>query len=102
VNRPIYRYRFGDDVSLDDAKGSLLLSVMAIEALYGRSAVRLDAAFCFDKKRRVCVVDAGAKIGRAIALVFTTFLTREFGEEAFRVEHVGDRREADLLAELRR
>jgi len=33
-------------------------------------------------------VDAATDVGRAIARIFTGFLTREFGEEAFKVERV--------------
>jgi hypothetical protein len=36
------------------------------------------------------VVDAATDVGRAIARIFTGFLSREFGEEAFKVERVGD------------
>ena len=35
-----------------------------------------------------CVVDAATDVGRAIARIFTGFLTREFGEKAFKVERI--------------
>ncbi len=86
MTRDIYRYRFNENVPLRDAEESLLLAVLAVESLYGRSPVRLDAAFCLDREKRSCVVDAGSEVGRAIARIFTGFLTRQFGEDAFRVD----------------
>ena len=88
MNQDVYRYRFGESMVLREAEESLLLAVLAVESLYGRSPVRLDAAFCLDREKRSCVVDAGSEVGRAIARIFTGFLTRQFGEEAFRVERL--------------
>lgn len=89
MNRDTYRYRFADNVPLQEVEESLLLAVLAVESLHGRSPVRLDAAFCLDREKRSCVVDAGSEVGRAIARIFTGFLTRQFGEDAFRVERPG-------------
>ncbi len=90
IKRDIYRYNFSDDVPFRDVEESLLLAVLATESLHGRSLVRLDASFCLDEKKRACVVDAGTEVGRHIARIFTGFLTREFGEEAFKVERVDE------------
>ena len=86
MTRDTYRYRFNESIPLREAEESLLLAVLAVESLYGRSPVRLDAAFYLDREKRSCVVDAGSDVGRAIARIFTGFLTRQFGEESFRVE----------------
>ncbi len=86
MNREIYRYSFSSGVSLREVEESLLLAVLATESLHGRSLVRLDASFCLDDKKQSCVVDAGTEVGRDIARIFTGFLTREFGEDAFTVE----------------
>jgi len=90
MNRELYRYNFTADVPLKDVEESLLLAVLATESLHGRALVRLDASFCLDSKKRSCVVDAATDVGRDIARIFTGFLSREFGEEAFKVERVGD------------
>ena len=89
MNRELYRYNFDSKIPIQDVEESLLLAVLAAESLHGRSLVRLDASFCLDPKKRSCVVDAATEVGRAIARIFTGFLSREFGEEAFRVERVG-------------
>lgn len=89
MNREIYRYNFTAGVPFRDVEESLLLAVLATESLHGRSLVRLDASFCLEESSRTCVVDAGTEVGRHIARIFTGFITREFGEEAFRVERLG-------------
>ena len=88
MNRELYRYNFNSDVPLQDVEESLLLAVLATGSLHGRSQVRLDASFCLDAGKRACVVDAATDVGRSIASIFTGFLTREFGEEAFKVERI--------------
>ena len=88
MNRELYRYKFDATVPLHDVEDSLLLAVLATESLHGRALVRLDASFCLDAGRRACVVDAATDVRRAIARIFTGFLTREFGEEAFKVERI--------------
>jgi len=84
--RDVYRYVFVDGVPIDDAEESLLLAVLAVECLHGESRVRLDAGYFFDKAKRACVVDASTDVGRDICRIFTGFLSREFGEDSFRVE----------------
>ena len=89
MNREIYRYDFDSEVPIRDVEESLLLAVLAAESLHGRALVRLDASFQLDPKKRSCVVDAATEVGRAIARIFTGFLTREFGEDAFKVAREG-------------
>jgi hypothetical protein len=86
MNRNIYRYDFSDEVPLREAEDSLLIAVIATESLHGRSLVRLEASFCLDEKKRSCVIDASSDVGQNIARIFTGFLTREFGEGAFKVK----------------
>ncbi len=87
----VYRYRFKEDVSLGEVEESLMLAVLATESVFGRSRVHLDASFCLNKEKRACEVDASTEVGRNIARIFTGFLSREFGEEAFRVERRNDK-----------
>ncbi|MBU1319361.1 MAG: hypothetical protein KKG33_14225 [candidate division Zixibacteria bacterium] len=90
MNRELCRYSFDSKVPIQDVEESLLLAVLATEFLYGRSMIRLHASFCLDPKKHSCVVDAATEVGWAISRIFTGFLTREFGEEAFKVVRVGD------------
>ncbi len=95
MSKTVYKYQFNRKTPLKEVEESLLLAVLAVETLYGRSLVRLDASFLLDKAKRSCVIDAGTKVGSRIACIFTGFLTREFGEDAFRVERVPQGRQKD-------
>jgi len=90
MNQELYKYNFDSKIPIQEVEDSLLLAVLAAESLHGRSLVRLDASFCLNPKKRSCVVDSATDVGRAIARIFTGFLTREFGEESFKVERIHD------------
>jgi hypothetical protein len=85
MNQETYRYSFNDGVPLKEVEESLLLAVLATECLQGRARVKMEASFQLDKEKRACVIDAGTEVGSNIARIFTGFLTREFGEEAFKI-----------------
>lgn len=85
----IYSYTFSNDLVMQDIEETLLLSVIAAEALHGRSKVNLDAKFRLDERQRTCEVDASNDVGRDIARIFTGLLTTEFGEAAFQVKRLG-------------
>ena len=74
---------------------ALLLAVLATESLHGEAQTRLDAAHYLDLTKRACVIDAGTPVGRDLNRLFTGFLNREFGAEAFDVERV-DEHEQEL------
>ncbi|MBI4377315.1 MAG: hypothetical protein HY549_12820 [Elusimicrobia bacterium] len=84
----VYRFRFKDDVPTKDVEENLFWAVFNAEAVFGKPRVRLDASFLFDRDKRVCVIDKSTEVGRHIAQLFTSLITREFGEEAFKVERV--------------
>ena len=86
MDRLVYRYNFAKHVPVDDIEDSLMIAALAAEALHGRASMKQDASFCFNKKTRVCVVDAETPVGCDIARILTTFIARGFGERAFTVE----------------
>jgi len=88
MSKETYRYSFVPEVPLDEVEASLLLAVLAAESLHGQVQVRLDAAHFFDTERRACVIDVGTAVGRDLNRLFVGFVSREFGEDAFRVERV--------------
>jgi len=85
MEQAVYRYKATDDVSFKEFEKSLLLAVLAVESLHGRSAVRLGVSFYLDEKERACVVDGSTGVGLDLARVFAGFLAEEFGEDAFKV-----------------
>lgn len=88
MSADIYRYGFRQGIPLDEVRYSLLLAALAAEGVHGQSEVRLDAGYHLDEKERACVVDATTAVGKTISRIFTSLLTREFGEDAFSVERV--------------
>lgn len=90
MTQEIYRYHFTSETPIDEVESTLLLAILATESLHGESQVRLDAAHFFDPTKRACVIDAGTPVGRDLNRLFTGFIDREFGPEAFTVERVRD------------
>ena len=99
MNKTIYHYQIKDGILLDAVKDSLLISIMAVESLFGRSRINLEARFRLEKMNRVCIIDVGTLIGETIARVFTGLLIREFGEQAFSVERMETSVEVETTAE---
>ena len=87
----VYRYTFATDIPSEETEATLVLALLAAESLHGEAQVRLDVAHHLDPDRHACAIDAGTDVGRDLNKLFTGFLRREFGEEAFKVERLGDR-----------
>lgn len=85
MEQAIYRYKVTEDVSFKEFEKSLMLAVLAVESLHGRSSVRLGVSFYLDEKERACVVDGSTGVGLDLARIFTGLLAEEFGEDAFKV-----------------
>jgi hypothetical protein len=83
-----YRYKFREDVDLLEAERTLHMAILAAEGLYGEARVRMDVAYAVDETIRVIVVDASTDVGDAVCAIFTAFLLREFGRQAFNVRGV--------------
>lgn len=81
----IYRFSFDESVSMTDVETTLHLAILGAEGLFGESTVRMDATYSIDEARRVCVVDARNEVGRSICQLFTGYLVKELGPDAFRV-----------------
>ena len=90
MTKELYRYVFTPDAPIEEVEASLLLAILATESLHGESQVRLDVAHSFDPTKRACVIDAGTPVGRDLNRLFTGFLGREFGPDAFTVDRVED------------
>lgn len=90
MTKDLYRYAFTEDVPIEEVEASLLLAVLATESLHGEAQTRLDAAHYLDPIKRACVIDAGTPVGRDLNRLFTGFMGREFGPDAFTVERIED------------
>lgn len=85
---PLYRYLFRPEVPKREVEASLLLAIIAVEGLHGEAQTRLDARLALGNPFSACVIDTSTAVGRDLALIFTAFLRREFGEDSFRIDHV--------------
>lgn len=84
----VYRFKFKEAISPKVIEETLFWAVFNAESVFGKPKVRLDASFLFDREKKVCVIDKTTEVGQHIAQIFTSLITREFGEDAFKVERL--------------
>lgn len=99
MNSGVYRFVLDHSVPLLDAEMSLHLALLATEGLFGEAAVRMEASYHVDPPHRVISVDGTRALGLCVVRIFTVFLLREFGPDAFQVRPIvnpttGTRQEA--------
>jgi hypothetical protein len=46
----------------------------------------MESRFNLDKARRTCTIDASTDVGSDLALIFTGFATKEYGERSVLIE----------------
>lgn len=88
MNDDIFRFEFEPSVPLTDPEMSLHLALFAVEGVFGRASVRLDAEYQIDESHHSIVIDGTTEVGALVVRVFTGLLLREYGEDAFRVERI--------------
>ena len=88
-DRNHYVYRFRRHIDIDDIQDTLTLAILGAENLHGRARVPLDGWWRLDRQSRTCMIDASTPVGQDIARLFAGYLSREFGEGAFRVRRSG-------------
>ncbi len=88
MSRIAYRFDLDAATPLTEAEMSLHLAMIALEGLFGRAGVRLDARYHLDEPRRAIVVDGSTLIGESLVKVFAALLIREFGDAGFTVRRI--------------
>ncbi len=88
MSENIYRYQFDGAIAPLEVEATLVLAVIATEAIHGELATRLGVAHCFDAEKRACVIDASDPVGRDFNSLFLGFARQEFGAGAFHVRRV--------------
>lgn len=101
MNGSVYRFELDTSVPSLEAEMTLHLAMIAVEGLFGQAAVRLDTTYHVDEPRNAIIVDGTTDAGDALVRVFTSFLIREFGEDAFQVRRVAPAPGAPVAAEGR-
>jgi hypothetical protein len=98
MSAEVYRYSIAACVPFEEVEASLLLAVMAAESLHGQAQVRLEAGHALDGDKRRLVIDAGTQVGRDLNRLFLGFVSREFGEDSFQVEHIDEHHQSQEAA----
>lgn len=89
MNDTVFRFAFRLGVNLTEVEATLHLAILAGEGLFGEARVRMEVAYHLDTPRWVVLLDGRTSAGDAVVRIFTAFITREFGEDAFGVRRVG-------------
>lgn len=79
------RFRFLKSVPIDEVEGTLRLACLAAEALHGTDRVQLEAKYAVERAGRTVTIHMVNEVGRDLALIFSGYARREFGQEAFEV-----------------
>ena len=85
-----YRFEFEPAVLLAEAEMSLHLAMIALEGLFGRAGLRLDARYRLDEADRAIAVDGSTQVGESLVRVFAALLIREFGDDCFTVKRCAE------------
>jgi len=77
MSTEVYRFRFEQDIPLEEAEMTLHLATFAAEGLFGRVGVRLETSYFLDGPRRTISVDGTTEVGAAVVRIFTGLVIRE-------------------------
>lgn len=89
-SRSVYRFKFkpSDAYAIAEVEETILLSIIAIECLVGKSAVRLGCHYAFSADKRSVVIDAEDECGRMLARIFCGFCSHEYGDDSFTTKRI--------------
>jgi hypothetical protein len=78
-------FTFSPGVPLPEAEATLRLAVLAVESLHGADRMQLELHVRVERAERRFVIDTATDVGRTLAVIFSGYARREFGEDAVRV-----------------
>jgi hypothetical protein len=84
----IYRFMFDDSVPVKEIQETLFWAILNAESIFGKAKVRLDSWYEFDSEKKTCDIDKTTEVGQHIAQIFTSCISRSFGDKAFTVERL--------------
>lgn len=85
--RTAYKFSFEQNIPNGEIRKGLMLSTIAVEAIYGESAMMTDCKFSTFERQRVCIIDAETQVGADLAKVFARFMNLYSGG-CFRSEFI--------------
>jgi len=86
----VCRFKFNRGIDKEIIEEKITLAFIAAECTFGPAKVRFNASYL--ARGNKVVFDVSSPIGEHIAEVFTELMVREFGEEAFIVERIKDKK----------
>ena len=84
----IYKFIFSETVPFKEIQETLFWAILNAESIFGKPKVRLDSWYRFDEEKNVCEIDKTTEVGQHIAQIFTSCMSRSFGDKAFTVERL--------------
>ncbi len=88
MDNGVYKFIFRESTPVKEIEECLFWSAFNTESIFGKARFRLDSSFCFDRHQRIVIIDKSTDVGKHLAQLFTATVSREFGEEGFRVERL--------------
>ncbi|MCG3204974.1 MAG: hypothetical protein KCHDKBKB_01691 [Elusimicrobia bacterium] len=88
MDNGVYKFTFLENIPIKEIEECLFWSGFNTESIFGKARFRLDGSFHLDRPRKFVVIDKSTDVGKHLAQIFTSVISREFGEESFRVERL--------------
>ncbi|MEX2388093.1 MAG: hypothetical protein WD534_09455 [Phycisphaeraceae bacterium] len=93
-----YRYIFDRGVCFSEVCDTLHMALLAVTSMHGQTRVRLECAFECDEPAHAVVIDAASELGRQLNEIFSGFVAREFGDDAFVIQRPSEHPMGQALA----
>lgn len=79
MTRTVHKFTFEPEIPMGEIRNGLLLSTIAVEAIYGESAMMIEGKFSINMREWTCVIDAETQLGSDLAKVFAGFMNMYSG-----------------------
>jgi len=86
--KTLLKFTISDGTDMEEIESLIGSAIFNAECAFGKSRVRLEAAYYVPEDKSQCLIDVSSPIGEHVAQVFTGLLIHHVGEEQFRVERI--------------
>jgi len=88
MDNGVYKFAFRENVPTKEIEECLYWAAFNTESIFGKAKFRLDCSFHFDQRQKIVLIDKSTDSGKHLSQLFTSIVSREFGDESFRVERM--------------
>ncbi|MHB1001441.1 MAG: hypothetical protein ACYC27_19555 [Armatimonadota bacterium] len=74
MTRTVYKFTFTKEVEISDINNAMAMAAIAVEAIYGEPAMKIDGKFYVSDRQRICLIDSESQLGQDLAKVFAGFI----------------------------